>query len=125
MGGGFRYNRFMAAQPNPNPTTAVQNTDEVHQQVVSQIAEQSNQATGSNIPVAIFNPAIHHEPLDENAQVYLKQQKQEEEHEKKSDDVEDLMQGLRGRPRTAPAIDFLKDKMKWLAKKSGRKVTLK
>lgn len=80
-------------------------TDEQDKNHLDQIARHTGEATNSQVLPQDLKPVRNKNPLNDS-------------------EIVDLMEGLQGKPRTAKASDFLKDKLNWLRKKHGLQVKL-
>lgn len=80
-------------------------TDEQDKNHLDQIARHTGEATDSQVTAQELQPVKNKNPLNDS-------------------EIADLMEGLQGKPRTAKASDFLKDKLNWLKKKHGSGVKL-
>lgn len=93
-------------------------TEDREKQHIAQVAQGVSQATNTQVtpeqtvPVKNQNPTpqILH-PLNEHMELGLE--------DISKDEIGDIVEGLQGKPRTANAVDFLKDKLSWLKKKHG------
>jgi hypothetical protein len=127
----------MPAQQTPTRELAnPQFIEEGEKKHLSELATHLSQATNSQVKLQDIQPVLNQHPLPqfappaassdqilsgpqgegENGQVQYK--------ETPDSDLEDFMEGMRGRPRSAPAIDFLKGKLNLLKKKYGSNVQL-
>jgi hypothetical protein len=112
--------------------------EEGEKEHLNRLASHLAQATNSQVKLQDIQPVINQHPLPQfappaaSAQVLPEQQGSTESgqfgHETLSaaadkdpsdSDFVDFMEGMRGRPRNAPAIDFLKGKLNLLKKKYG------
>jgi hypothetical protein len=107
--------------------------DDEEKKHAEEIAKNITAATGDTVTMSQLVPAFNQHPLPQFAQT--QPDPQDAQSSDQSDDthiakaeseVIDVLKGWSGKPRTAPASDFLKSKMKWLSKKNkGADVTLK
>ncbi|MBI2022382.1 hypothetical protein HYS97_00840 [Candidatus Daviesbacteria bacterium] len=120
------------AQPVQSPPVPaaspvqMQHTEEVEKQHINQIATQLQNATNNNIDPSSLVPAASKNPLPQFEHPLTQVDKKQPEPAKSFNDSElmDVMEGLQGKPRTAPAANFLKDKVAWMKKKFGEGVQL-
>lgn len=89
-------------------------TDGREKNHLDQIAKNVSEATGSEVTSKDVEPIKNQHPLPQF--IHPVSEKLEE--------AADLMEGLQGKPRTAKASDFLKDKLNWLKKKHGSGIKL-
>lgn len=80
-------------------------TDGREKDHLEKIAKHVGEATGDQVAAQELEPVKNKNPLNDS-------------------EIVDLMEGLQGKPRTAKASDFLKDKLNWLKKKHGSGVKL-
>lgn len=90
-------------------------TDSMDKDHLNKIAREVEEATGNQTPTQQVEPIRNKLPLPQF--IHPVSEKLEE--------TADLIEGLQGKPRTAKALDFLKDKLNWMKKKYGRDVSLK
>lgn len=96
--------------------------DDLENEHKDKIASHIQAATGQPHSPAQVTPATVQPPV---VQVDPNSISREEASRDESE-LEDMLRGMQGKPRTGRAADFLKEKMKWLSKKNkGAPVTLK
>ncbi len=122
----------MTAQQTP-PLQTPQLAETGENRHLNEIASQLTQATNSQVKLQDVLPVINQHPLPQfapPAEVASPPIAQENTNEDKGSiyspdsDFADFMEGMQGRPRSAPAMDFLKDKLDWMKKKYGGDVKL-
>ncbi len=120
-----------AQKDQPNTGNGIIYTDQQNQQHVEQIAQHLSQAVNAPVDPYQVIPTLEQHPLDPATREGLpdpeKDHLEEEGQPKvKDSDLHDIMQGLQGKPRSAPAQNFLKAKMAWVARRyKDAKVGLK
>lgn len=109
-------------------------TDDASNQHLNQINQHVVQATGNPTPVTSVVPPVDTQPLNDLSEYGLgndveDRNKVEENASHYSSDLtpelDEMINGLKGRPRSTHAEKFLQEKLKWLNKKTGQSVTLK
>jgi hypothetical protein len=108
----------------------VTNLDDEEKKHAEEIAKNISSATGDLVSINQLVPAFNQHPLPQFAQTQPQDDSDDSQDNQEKPQVEpeviDVLRGWQGKPRTAPAKDFLASKMKWLSKKNkGAEVTLK
>lgn len=111
------------------PLNQVTHLDEVEKQHLSQVAKHVGQAMSTQVLPNQLEPIKNQNPLPQfnipNVQNIETEKEEVVKTEKMEDEIGNFMEGMQGKPRTAPALAFLKDKLNWLKKKhGGAEVTL-
>src|SRR6266508_4601555 len=91
-------------------------TDQDEQRQLNQIASHLTQATQNYVAPTQVTPPVNQHPIPQLVQVPMEE---EEKKEVKETELQDIVKGLQGKPRTAPSSDFLQAKMRWVSKKGG------
>lgn len=117
----------------PAPRAQVAYTDDATNQHLTQINQHVTQATGNPAPVSNIIPPVDQQPLNDLSEYGLGNQVADQDpaknttpgHSDITPEIDEVINGLKGRPRSTHAVKFLKEKMKWLSKKTGQSVSLK
>lgn len=104
----------MLKQTALDPVIYTDDVDDTHAQT---IADQLSQALRRPIDPSDVKPAAN-QPLT------LADQQEVDQEDQPEPEVVDLMRGLQGKPRTAPAQKLLQEKKRMLEKKYGREINL-
>lgn len=117
----------------PPARSQVTYTDDAQSAHLTQINAHVAQATGTPTPAASVVPPTDQQPLDDLSEYGLGTQASSHSIEENvtrggsdiTPEIDEVINGLKGRPRSTHAANFLKEKIKWLSKKTGQNVTLK
>lgn len=112
------------------PRAQITYTDDQQQQHLENISQHTSLATGQPAAVHQVVPALE-QSVDLSE--YGLGPSQDIDNDGVPDEidpfigpnVENVLSGIQGKPRHTKAINFLKEKLKWMQKKHGKEVTLK
>lgn len=115
------------------PRAQVAYTDDAANQHLNQINQNVAQVTGTPQSISQVVPPVDQQPLNDLSEYGLGNQIAPSDPDKNitpghsdiTPQIDEVINGMQGRPRSTQATNFLKEKLKWLSKKTGQSVTLK
>lgn len=113
----------MLADPETNNQITL--TESKEKEHIKELSGQISQAIKEPVQPEELIPIKNQSPLPQFEHPLAVKPEEVRQVVEPNNEFLDIVEGWQGKPRTANAIDFLKDKLAWMKKKHGSGVTLK